>query len=202
MKKIFAITIALMVAGGVTTSARAQGDMTAFSWVMGYPVLDTADFISNESFRGFCIEGRKFFGPNVSGGASASWQVFDEQISETANVANVSVTGKQFRYLNMFPLYLNAHYHTGSPRGTRLYIGANIGVQYIKQRIDIGLVSANQNEWQFSTAPELGLLLPIGESHILVSGKFHWAFSANDSIDQSYFTLGIGFSYSAIDYLY
>jgi len=200
--KSLLLAVAVFVSiGGFSGTAIAQDDLTAFSWVMGYPVLDTRDFISNESFRGFCIEGRKFFGPNVSAGASASWHVFDQQTSEPMTVDNITVSGKQYRYINSFPLFLNAHYHTGSPRGTRLYLGANIGAQYVKQRLDIGLTSFNEDNWHFGMAPELGMLLPFGHAHILVSGKFHWAIAGGDT-DQSYFSLGVGFAYSALDYLY
>ena len=160
MKKyIYIIGIFILMSSG----AFAQG-MFGISYDIGVPVGGTSDFIGAPSFRGFGVEGRGFITDNLSYGGSFSWAVFYEEFGpEEWNEEGDSRTGygKQYRYINSFPLMATMHYYFGEWDATRLYAGGGIGAQKIDQRTDVGLYTDTNHQWTFGFAPEIGVLIPI-----------------------------------------
>lgn len=193
MKKSLVI-IALL---SITSSAFAQSMFTV-SYDVSLPIGPTSDFIGQPSFRGFGVEGRGFLTDNLSYGGSFNWAVFYEefgpqewQVDETG-----TAYGKQYRYINSFPLMATMHYYFGEWDETRIYAGAGIGAQKIDERTDFGLYTINNNNWRFGFAPEVGVLIPVNfNSSLNLSAKYQYAVKSGDNDAVSYLSFKIGFAF-------
>ena len=198
----FKLVIVLFITMAVSLSA--QRYMTVLSYNTALATGNTGDFVSNFSWRGFAIEGRRFVQKNISVGINFGWNIFDEKNGETIQLENGAVSGTQIRYLNSFPIMVNAHYYFGNKRNFRGFLGLNVGTYAINQRFDIGIWTINNDNWHFGVAPEIGFIIPAGrQTSVIFSVKYNYAFSAGtslmgkDSNDHSYigFNLGLGFDY-------
>jgi opacity protein-like surface antigen len=188
----------LVVFALISTSSFGQG-MFGISYDIGIPMGGTSDYIGAASFRGFGIEGRGFITDNLSYGGSFNWATFYEEFGpEEWNVEGDTRTayGKQYRYINSFPLMATMHYYFGEWDATRLYAGAGIGAQKIDQRTDVGIYTIDDKKWRFGVAPEVGVLIPVNfNSSINVSAKYQYAVKAGDSDAVSYLSFKIGFAF-------
>ena len=191
-KSIYIITLLL-----ISNYAFSQG-MFSISYDISLPIGTTSDFIGATSFRGFGVEGRGFITDNLSYGGSFNWAVFYEEFGPQEWEVDETGTayGKQYRYVNSFPLMATLHYYFGEWDETRLYAGAGIGAQKIDQRTDFGLYTDNDNSWRFGFAPEVGVLIPINfNSNINLSAKYQYAVKSGDSDAVSYINFKIGFAF-------
>ena len=203
MKKILFMVLSLFLVMNVF----GQEMLSGLSYNMGLTTSGTRDFVEDYSWRGFGFEVRSFRNDNFSVGASFSWNIFDEKTGEVITFDQGAVSGTQIRQLNAFPLMLNAHYYLGqySDR-VRPYIGLNVGTYYIIQRLEIGVLALEENNWHFGVAPEIGFLFPTYSGSIFfVNVRYNQAFKAGSGLaggegkDWQWFgfNVGIAFSYSA-----
>jgi len=179
------------------TGSFAQG-LFSISYDIGLPIGNTSDFIGQPSFRGFGIEGRGFITDNLSYGGSFNWAVFYEEFGpQEWEIDETGIAyGKQYRYINSFPLMATMHYYFGEWDATRLYAGAGIGAQKIDQRTDFGLYTINENNWRFGFAPEVGVLIPVNfNSSINLSAKYQYAVKSGDNDAVSYISFKIGLAF-------
>ena len=205
MKKTLFIIVSLLLVMNVF----GQEMMSGLSYNMGMTTGETRDFVKDYSWRGFGFEVRSFRGDNFSVGGSFSWNIFDEKTGEVIQLrkATGAVSGTQIRYINSFPLMLNAHYYVGNPSSrVQPYVGLNVGTYYITQRLEIGILALEENNWHFGLAPEIGLMFPTYSGSIFfISARYNYAFKAgqtvggNEGSDWQYwgFNVGIAFSYNA-----
>jgi outer membrane protein W len=200
MKTIFSIIISLFI----SVQVFAQDDHFGMSWDITVPLGETSDYISETSFLGFTMQWRKFVTPNVSLGASFSWNVLDSRSFETQEfnfkpdgvdrqIAG-ALSGEQFRYLNSFPMVVEAAYYLGDPYESKVrpYGGLGVGVTPIQKRTEIGLVAITDTNWHFTLAPEIGILIPLDQVDLFAAANYNYAFKANNSIDYSFITFNIG----------
>lgn len=197
MKKLSIIAIILIM----STAAFAQDYFTGVGWTIGFPYGEnTADFISNTSYRGFYMEGRKFTSKNLSFGMSFGWNVFHQLVEEDFNYGNdkvgATVSGKQNRSLNFFPILLTTHYHLRKSRKFMSFVGIGAGTYYINERVDIGIYSFGNDNWHFALAPEFGVTFRMGY-HMdgLISLKYNHAFESGKGSQHSFIGLNIGIAY-------
>lgn len=201
MKKLLVI-----LAVFISTASVAQRSMWSFNYNMSFGLGEQADYIADNSFRGWGLEGRGFLTQNMSVGGSFSWEVFDqiyrdlEPTTLSTGVDNVSATisGVQYRYINTLPILVNAHYYLGQDGSVRPYVGLAIGTSYIEQRTDIGLTSIVAEGWGFAVQPEVGAMIPFGFTGVgaNVAAKFRYTTQAGDTaFPISFFTLAIGFAF-------
>jgi hypothetical protein len=185
-------------------NAQAQNNTVAgISWSMGFGVGETSDYIGSPSFSGFTIEGHKFVKQNVSVGLMGGWNVFSEKNNSTVNIGNAALSGEQGRYLNVFPILVNASLYMSNKNSKFVpFIRAHVGTYYIMQRFDIGVYTFNNYNWHFGIAPELGFNITASpEIDILVNAKYNYAFdsgvrlSGDEDNSYSFFTLNFGISY-------
>ena len=182
-------------------AALAQENYGTVTWNMAKSTGDQEDFIDNSSFRGFGFEGYRFTSPNVSVGMAFSWNVFYQKIdnpdSTTIEIDGGHATGVQTRYINSFPFQLGARRFFGTdPYKTRLFVGGAAGVYYIIERFDIGVISVKEDHFHFGLMPEAGILIPLAETHIFASFRWHYVWGSKGSIDYSYMGLNVGFLFS------
>ena len=198
MRKLVVFVLASLVGFSLLAGkVCAQEHISAITWNILQPVESFSEFIDKTSYRGFAIEGRKFYGRRLTFGMSFAINVFDEQTTETLEIDNGAVTGKQFRWVNAFPILATSHVHLGRDGYTRPYFGVGAGAYYIKSRLEIGVEQINENQWHFGVAPEVGILFPIGYgSEFIIGGKLNYAFPTSGRDEVAWVAIFLGFSSS------
>ncbi len=190
----------------LTVGAFAQSTSTAVTYNVGLPVSKAKNYLDKATFLGFGIELRNNFERNMSFGGSFSWNIFDQLIrDETIILPNAAVTGTQIRYINSFPLMVNAHYYFGDRRfEVTPYAGLNVGMYYIIQRLEIGVRALESSNWHFGVAPEGGFYIPLSRYNFLtMTARYNYAFDSgtalggNENNFYAYwgFNIGLGWSY-------
>ncbi len=194
MKKIiFIISFCFISVGALVAQSN-----TTFSYSIGFPVGDLSDFVQEASWRGITLDYRKMVNPNVGVGFSVGWNVFYEALDKaTYTLDNVSLTGKQYRYSNHVPMYINPTYYLKPGETMNPFFSLGIGTIYTKRNTDMNLYTIEQEAWNFALAPEVGFNYAIDDATALsVSGKLNYGFKAGEiESDQSFFTLNVGFTF-------
>ncbi|MEE9450829.1 MAG: OmpW family outer membrane protein [Ignavibacteriaceae bacterium] len=200
MKWLYSSILILIITASV--SAQSLGSMT---YNVSFPTGKLNDYIDEISWRGIGIEGRWFSNKNISFGLSSGWNVFDQRTNELINIEkdgiSGTISGTQIRTINAVPLLATAHYYTGKRRDQfRFYFGAGAGMYYIKQRLEIGLVAFESDNWHFGLAPEAGVLVSINRDFMMIlNTKYNYAFSAGEPLDggddntYAYWGINVGF---------
>ena len=194
---VLASLIALLIVPLSSKPAAAQDDWwLGLEYQVSIPLNETADFTGKTSFRGVGVEIRKITSEHVSIGGYFGWQVFnDDGVSQTT-IEQLTVTGGTFRYINVFPLMVNAHYYLGNPGGLRLFGGLNGGAYVVERRVEVNLYAINDNQWQFGFAPELGIAKRMGWSTTgFINAKYNYGFEAGGNDAISYLSFGVGLAW-------
>jgi hypothetical protein len=195
MKKTSVIIIAAVI--GLVTVTQAQIGLGSVTWQVSGGLGDTKDFIDDVSFLGFGLEGRSYLGRHWTVGLSFDWQVWDQQTTDPIHIEGGTISGRQYRYINAFPLLLNLHLYAGNIHDFRMYLGGGVGAYYIMKRLQIGLANLEDNDWFFGGGPEFGFLIPMGEMYFRASGRMNYAVrNLSDSEDaNTWWTAKVGLAY-------
>lgn len=180
-------------------TAYAQGGYTNITYNIAAPLGKTADYISNTSFRGTSLEIGTALSENFSIGLGGSWHVFyQDQGYTTIELSNTSaLSGRQYRYINAFPVMAIGRYLFNSQGRFTPFIGAGLGTAYIEQRTDIGSVPFKAYAWHLAVAPEVGAIVEVGyRTNLFVNARFTNAFKADDADNLSVAGLNLGITYS------
>ena len=195
--KIF-LTLALVVALSFSSFSQGGG-IWAFQWAIGFPVGETNDFLDQTSFRGFGIDGRGYVTDRLTVGGRAAWQTFYKDYGFVTNEneqESYTISGNQRKYINAIPLTVNTHYYFGN--GLALpYVGVGVGAYYIESRNYMGIYYVQEKAWHFGLAPEVGVVVPFGNSNtgINVALKYQYAAKTKDTQAVSWVELDIGIAY-------
>lgn len=147
------------------------------SYKVAAPVGNTSDYIDKISFRGLEAELRTFLTERVSLGGSLGWQAYYESTGEQViRGEDFALSGKQWRYINSFPLMLTGHYYSRPGGSFQFYGGLGLGIVHNIRRTDVGLYTFEESAWNFGLAPEVGVLVPVG-----ITGDLHFALKYNQS---------------------
>ena len=202
MKKLIILAIALSTT--LALQAQYKGGLWNYTWDISLGMGDTKDFIGKASFRGFTIGGKGFVSENIALGGQASWHTFYEKefTTEEFDIVNDggervtgAINGTQLKYINSFPLLFTTHYFTKSPvfETFSLFGGVGVGTSIITRRLDIGVVSLQENKWHFTVAPEVGFVYGFNSSvKALVSAQYFHSFKTNDTPQHQHLTFHIG----------
>ncbi len=181
-----------------TIGASAQSN-TSVTYSMGFATGDLGEYISQASFRGLSIDYRKLINPKVGVGVTFGWNVFyDELSSDTYTIDNVSLTGKQWRYSNNFPMLVAGTYYLKPGEMLNPFAGLGVGTIYTKRNTDMSQYTLKQEAWNFAMQPEIGVLIEMNDNtSFSISGKYSHGFQAGNELDnsQSFFSLNVGFSF-------
>jgi len=197
MKKISVIMIAAVIGLVPVAATHAQVGLGAVTWQVSGGLGDTNDFIDDISYIGFGLEGRSYIGRHWTLGVEFDWQVWDEQTSEPIEIEGGHISGKQFRYINAFPMLLNLHMYAGDIHDFRMYLGVGVGAYYIMRRLQIGLANLEDKDWFFGGGPEFGFLIPMDEVYFLASARVNYAVRNLDDTEDAnmWWTAKIGIAY-------
>jgi hypothetical protein len=192
MKKTI-IIMSLLTLTFITTKLSAQS-FTSFQYTVGIPFGGLKDHTSNVSGRGFTFEFHKEVAPSVSVGINLAYSVFYEQMdygSYTQGTA--TLTGMQYRYNNVFPMLINAHYMFGE--GMLIpYVGLGMGTVYDLRNTNMGLYSIEEKNWHFLISPEAGFLLDLSQNtSFKLNAKYDNAFKIHEADGFSNLSINIGF---------
>ncbi len=193
MKKILYIICTLLVCS--VTSMKAQSN-TYLTYGIGFGTGDLGDFISQTSFRGATLDYYKMVQPSVGVGFSLGWNVFYEEKSfDTYTAENQTLSGKQYRYSNHIPMLLGANYYMNPGEKVSPFLGANAGVMYTRRNTDMNLYTLEQEAWNFTVQPQIGVQFNNDlSSAMTIMLKYYMGFKAGDlDENQSYLSLNVGF---------
>lgn len=195
MKKLLIITFLSLCTVGLL---QAQST-TSITYSIGLPTGDLQDFIKPASFRGINFDFQKMVQPNVGVGLSLGWNVFYDELSyDTYTVDNVSLSGKQWRYSNMFPMLLSTAYYLKPGEQMNPFVGLGIGTIYTIRNTDMNLYTLEQEAWNFALVPTVGVLIQANDvTSFHVSAKYNYGFQAGSELTnaQSYISLNVGFTF-------
>ena len=189
--------IALAMSGfaftGIETGAQNHiGLAYNYSMLLG----DAGDYIEKGSYRGGSFEFAHHLTNRTAVGLKVSLSTFYESLEkDTYTDENVTVYGKQFRYLNSSPVLLNFRYNFTDQGSTVIpYVKLGAGAYYIQKRTDIGFYTfVNDYQWNFGLQPEAGVLVPLGRTiGITASASFNQSFGNRSIGNQQYLAVGLG----------
>ena len=191
---------AIALAGAVPV--QAQQILTGLTYSWANPAGDLSKkFIGNDSWLGFSVEARRFLNPNATVGFSLGYTAFYERTDESLFFPGGTVSGDQYRSLNVFPLMVTGHVYSKAGGRIQTYIGLGVGVYYMKQLMDIGPATVTTNNWIIGFAPELGFILNKGsQKEIAIFGKYNYPANAGTYLggeSGSYQYLSVGVSFMA-----
>ena len=131
---------------------------------LGWTAGDMSNFISDNSYRGFSIDGRKFINNKFTIGGYMGWTGFFEKFDrKTYPIDNsTTVTGVGSNTYYNFTLGMNAHYYPLQNSAIKPYVGVSVGPTYQTIQTQIGRYYIDNQSWQFMVAPELGVFIPFG----------------------------------------
>jgi len=192
MKKIFILIIFSVIA----FSAFPQSNFTALQYPIGFGTGDMHDFISAPSWRGFTVDYRYMAQPVVGVGFDIGWNVFYEELpDDTYDYEKITVSGKQWRYSNHFPILAAVDYFFRPDAQLSGYTGLGLGTMYSLRDLDMGTYTFEWDAWHFALRPEIGILFNLAPGvNFNVAGKYYYGFKAGDLPAQGFFTLNFGFA--------
>ncbi len=194
IKIIIAISVLL-----VSLNSFGQEFYTNMTYNMSVPVGNTADFIQKTSFRGFTFGLGRFVTNEIAIDLRFSWNTFYEARDfETYTIGDgtTSATGKQFRYINSFPLTAGARYVMNPSSTFSPYFAAGLGAYKINERVDMGIYYNEDRIWHFGFYPEIGLFYDFAYNVGLnVYARYDYALKTKDASSYSYIAFGVGFHF-------
>jgi len=196
MKKIIAILIILVTAN--FGFVNAQDSYTSVQWGISFGTGDLGEYVSKTSFRGFLFEYRGgVMNDNVAVGVDLGWNAFyEEKPYDTYTVGTASVSAKQWRYTNHYPILLSADYWFMPDSELNPYVNFGLGTMYSKRKTLMGTYIIYQDAWHFAIKPEVGLMYTVkNNTAIKLGAKYYTAFKSGDLETQSYFSISIGLAF-------
>jgi opacity protein-like surface antigen len=182
-----------------SVAAYAQGGYANITYNIAVPLGNTASYIGNTSFRGVSAEVGTALNEQFSVGLGGSWHVFYQHKGyTTVELSSTSaLSGKEYRYINAFPLMAIGRYLFNSQGKFTPFIGTGIGTAYVEQRTDIGSVPFESSAWHLAVAPEIGSIIEVGyRTNLFLNARFTNAFKSGAMENLSMAGLNVGITYS------
>lgn len=192
MKKLI-IILAISIVANISV-LNAQQNYTSFQYAIGFGSGDLSDYISKASFRGFLFEYKNsFINENILIGVDIAWNAFYENVDDVYTEGDASISGKQWRYSNHFPLLISAEYLFLPDNSLRPFVNFGLGTMYTQHRLDMNVYSFEQDAWSFAIKPEIGAIYDMGNnSGLKLAAKYYTGFKSGDLETQSYFSISAG----------
>lgn len=188
MIKNFLLAFSLLI-----TSVVVAQNFTSLQYTVGVPLGNLADHTSNISGRGITFDFRTEIEPSLSIGINLGYSTFYEREEyDSYSQGTATLTGIQYRYNNMFPMMLNAHYTIGTG-AIMPYVGLGAGTIFNLRDTKMGLFSVKENTWHFLLSPELGFVMDLSaEIGIKINAIYDNAFKTRDMDGFGNLRLNIG----------
>ena len=159
---------------------------------------DQSDHIGKTSWRGGSLEWKGVINDKMSAGIETAWNTFYEKLDrDSYTFDNFTLTGKQFRYHNVIPIYGRFDYYGGTDGDkTRLIGGLGVGTMWSEVITDFGLYSFIGENWHFALSPRIGFNYYLNDWRALnVSLNYDYGFETKEAKAVSYLRLSVGVSF-------
>jgi hypothetical protein len=171
---------------------------------LSFPAGNYSDFISKMGYRSFDAEYKVFVTNNVALGGNIGWYGFYEKYErDTYEFENGAITSTIFNYLYSIPLRFKVEYYPIPNKFIQPFIGLHVGTHYNERTTQVGFISLKDESWNFSLAPEVGVIIPFGELAdwgFMIKGKYNYQVYDRDVFldfsNLSWFDLSFGLTYS------
>lgn len=171
MKKIIIIAItSLLLSSGATYSQMGgqflKNGLFTVGYQMGFSTGDLHTWMSANSFRGGDFEYLQFINDDhkFAVGGHIGWQGFYKDYPrQTYEFPSGALTSEIFKYYYTIPMHGVASYYFNPDGFVQPYVSLMIGVNYNERSTQIGQYYFTDKSWNFSFAPEVGLIVPFGE---------------------------------------
>ncbi len=197
IKTIIALSVLL-----ISINTYGQEFYTNMTYNISVPMGETADFISNTSFRGATFNMGRFLTDKIAVDMRFSWNTFYQAMdfdTYTSDNGLISVSGTQFRYINAFPITLGARYVLNASSNFSPYFAAGLGTYKINERLDMGIYSNEIRKWHFGMYPELGFFYRLSyDVGINMYARYDHAFKTSSTKAYSYIAFGLGFHFTKL----
>jgi hypothetical protein len=169
MKKI--IIIAAMLVSVISSKTFSQmggqflqDNVFSFSWQMAFPTGDLKSWLPENSYRGWDIEYTKLLNDHVAVGGHIGWQGYYKKYPRsTYEFPSGSLTTTIFKTYYTIPMHGIVTYYFIPDKFIQPFASFLIGVNYNERDLQFGQYIVEDQSWNFSIAPELGLIIPFGE---------------------------------------
>lgn len=186
-----------------TTPASAQEFIGNFAYQYGLPGGDAKDFIDNDSWLGFLLEGDWFRSTNFALGGSIGWtELYNQRDGATFELPNGAINGRAYSHLGVLPILVRGRFVFGDRTSSlRPLIGVHAGTYYIRQTVDVGQFSAEESAWHLGIAPEAGFMYFLRSGLVMqVNARYNLPFEAGEYLGGEgrswpYWGFSIGFGY-------
>jgi hypothetical protein len=171
MKKIIIIAItALLLTSGTSYSQMGGQFLKNGLFTVGYNMAFSTgslhDWNAANSFRGGDFEYLQFVNSShkIAIGGHVGWQGFyKEYPKETYIFPSGALTAIIYKYYYTIPMHGVASYFFNPDGFVQPYASLMVGVNYNERSVQVGQYYITDKSWNFSFAPEVGILVPFGE---------------------------------------
>jgi hypothetical protein len=191
MKKIIIISlIALFSAGSLSYAQDSklflQKSQMTFSYQMGFATGSLKDWIQENDYLGWDFEMKSMVTHNLAIGGHIGYQGFYKKFPrDTYEFPQGAITTTVFKYYYTLPMQAVATWFFMPDGMVQPYLGMNVGVNYNERRGEIGIYSLEDNSWNFSFAPEAGVIVPFGKYSqwgVNLRGKYNYNVYSRDNL--------------------
>jgi hypothetical protein len=211
MKKIIIISLIVMLSTASLSYSQdenlfLQKSITTLSYQMGFPSGDLKDFLPANDYLGWDFEMKTLVTHNLAVGGHIGYQGFYKKFPrDTYEFPQGAITTTIFKYYYTIPMQVVATWFFVPEGFVQPYISMNVGVNYNERRGEIGIYVIEDNSWNFSFAPEAGIIVPFGKYAQWgagVRGKYNYnVYNRTDDIGMdfnqlAYWNLMFGLSYT------
>lgn len=156
------------------------------------------EHVNNVSWRGTTIEFHREVATSVTVGVNFGYNVYYERMPYGSySKGTATLTGVQYRYDNVFPMLVNAHYAFGT--GTVIpYVGLGMGTVYDLRNTDMGLYTLESKNWHFLITPEAGFIFDIApDMSLKLNARYDNAMKIKDASAFSNLNINFGFVFNS-----
>jgi opacity protein-like surface antigen len=191
MKKIVLLTLLCLLQTGMI---KAQTNVASLQYSVAIPTGNLKDYVAKTSWRGLNFDYRASISDNFAAGFSAGYQLFYEKRSNaTITEGTITLTGTQFRYINLVPVTVNATYYFNPGQIFSPYVGLGAGTIYRETSLDVGLYNFSNESWHFALRPEAGLIYePEPGVGVMFNVKYMNGFKTSKAEASNYFSVNTG----------
>ena len=193
MKKTIVI-IFLLLAVAISSSELSAQNYTSIQYSVGVPLGALQDHVEKVSARGVNFEFHSEINAQITLGVNLGYNVYYERKDYASyTINNATLSGVQYRYDNVFPMLVNAHYNFST--GTIIpYVGLGLGTLYNLRNTNMGVYEFEQNNWHFLVSPEAGAMFDLSPyTRIKLNVKYDQAFKTKSADAMGNLTFNVGF---------
>jgi len=139
--------------------------MYNFNYSTAAPIGTYTNFVSEYSWQGFEIGYQKGIGENLTVGFTYRWQKFYEKKDRaTYEFDNGAITSNLYTYTFINNCNVTLNYYVDNATKITPYFSMAAGPAYVENRLVIGFIDLDDNDWKIALSPQIGVMIDINES--------------------------------------